>query len=482
MTVAVLLAAGKSDFHDGLLSHVEVGGQRLIDLQVACLRTSGAEDVVVVAGHEAKSLDRADIVLVHNPEWSGTGSITSLQRAAHLFDGKNDIVVGYGDTIFDPEVLRALYRSPGPISCACLLDRSGQDVNAYREFAQIEDGELKAVSPTAQAKGLRTVFCGLLFVRAGVAEAVGRYLNERVCPPSAHVGEFVNAMLAHGTAVTPVIIEHGWAEITNAANYTRLLNNQRLLDVVLPVHTDWTRRSVRYDQLQWVNSDALMGAITDLARDWAPRTVLDVGTGTGKVLLAIKAVLGGGEFWGLDYSEAMLGKIEAVEGLTLVCEDAEAMTQVPRAKFDLATARMIFHHLRDPAAVLRRVREALRPGGRLMICEGVPPSLDTVPWYTEMFRYKEDRTTLTEVDLIRLLVDAGFEDIVTNTVILRDASLNNWIDNADLPEENVRKIKEMHWEAPEYVRRAYGMRFEDGDCLMTWRFAVTWGTSPGPLT
>jgi hypothetical protein len=30
----------------------------------------------------------------------------------------------------------------------------------------------------------------------------------------------------------------------------------------------------------------------------------------------------------------------------------------------------------------------------------------------------------------------------------------------------------MHFSAPEEVRRDYQMEFANGDCLMTWRFAV----------
>ena len=43
----------------------------------------------------------------------------------------------------------------------------------------------------------------------------------------------------------------------------------------------------------------------------------------------------------------------------------------------------------------------LNKGGIFVICEGSPPTIRTIKWYTEMFRYKEDRKTLTEVDLIK---------------------------------------------------------------------------------
>jgi hypothetical protein len=39
----------------------------------------------------------------------------------------------------------------------------------------------------------------------------------------------------------------------------------------------------------------------------------------------------------------------------------------------------------------------LRAGGSfIIICEGVPPTLRCAQWYTDMFRHKEERHTLSE--------------------------------------------------------------------------------------
>ena len=119
--------------------------------------------------------------------------------------------------------------------------------------------------------------------------------------------------------------------------------------------------------------------------------------------------------------------------------------------------------------------ERLRHDGRFVICEGVPPTQRCVNWYTDMFRFKEDRHTLPEGDLINLMVHAGFKEIVTDTVVMPSASLNNWLYNSGTPPHNIEIIKRMHRDAPAYVKKDYGMEFRDGDCFMTWRFAVVCG-------
>jgi ubiquinone/menaquinone biosynthesis C-methylase UbiE/choline kinase len=475
---AVVLAAGQHAAADGPIGNLEVSGRRLIDFQVAALRSAGAAEIVVVAGHRAAELRRADVRVVENRAWRDTGSAESLALAAEAFDGAEDVLVVYGDTLFSPDALAAVTHGPGPLAALCLLDRQGRDLGHFREYALIENGKLRHVAPADSAASVRTVFTGALFVRAELAAVVRNYLDERLFPPKSHLGELVNALLRHGAGPIPVLVERGWAEIRNADQYAALLSDPHLSADLLPVHVDWTSRAKRYDRLAWVNDDRLLSAIVDLAEDRRPARVLDLGTGTGKVLLAIRSALGTGEYWGVDSSEAMLARVPERAGLTLRCDDAERLEETPSRHFDMVTARMMFHHLQNPQSAVAAAARVLKPAGLFVICEGVPPSLRTAKWYTEMFRYKEDRRTLTEVDLIELMVRGGFEDVTTRTVVMRDASLNNWLDNSGVPEENIRKIKELHFEAPDYVRQDYDMRFAGGDCLMTWRFAVVHGRAP----
>ncbi len=249
-----------------------------------------------------------------------------------------------------------------------------------------------------------------------------------------------------------------------------------LLEKVVEIHVDWSDRAKRYDKLDWVNNDKLLQTILDVAKDKRPSNLIDLGTGTGKVLLALQDRLKVKDAWGVDASQAMLDKIERTPGLHLSCDDCETLETIPSNYFDLATARMVFHHINDTGAAIKSIHRILRETGTFILCEGVPPTLRTIKWYTEMFRFKEDRKTLTEVDLINLLLKAGFSNVQTHTVVMKNASLNNWLDNSGIPSENIKILKELHHNAPPFVKDDYEMKFVNGDCLMTWRFAVTVGT------
>lgn len=472
---AIILAAGKASVSEQPICNIDISGHRLLDIQVAVLRSVGVDTIVVVTGYGAETIQRADVEKVLNPDWKSTASAASLACAIPHMSNDEDLIVVYGDTVFAPDAVEALLHSPGEVAALCLLDRQDRDVGQFREYAHVANGRLQHVSTTEVDGAVRTVFTSLVRIKADKVTAIRSHLAQGLFSQAEHLGQFFTVLIHHGLDVTPVIVEAGWLEVGNSEQYKSLLADLPFLGTVLPVHVDWQSRAKRYNELDWVNNDELLSAITRVARSHDADRVLDVGTGTGKVLMAMQAVLGKGEFWGVDSSQAMLDKIPPEHGFMLRCDDAHTLSGLPENYFDLVTARMVFHHIQNTQQALSSITRVMRPGGTFTICEGVPPSLRTANWYTEMFRYKEDRKTLTEVDLIEMMVRAGFTDVSTSSIVVKNASLNNWIDNSGISEENIRKIKELHFEAPEHVKEDYDMEFSHDDCLMTWRFAVTTG-------
>jgi len=143
--------------------------------------------------------------------------------------------------------------------------------------------------------------------------------------------------------------------------------------------------------------------------------------------------------------------------------------------FDLVTARMVFHHANNLEKAMDEVYRVLKPGGRFVLCEGNPPDRYSVQFYKDMFRFKEDRITFLLDDLVNLLVRQGFQKITSRTVILKDMSLNNWLEKSGLPFRNIDIIKKMHYDCDVFVQKAYNMKFGNDDILMDWKFSIISG-------
>jgi ubiquinone/menaquinone biosynthesis C-methylase UbiE len=97
--------------------------------------------------------------------------------------------------------------------------------------------------------------------------------------------------------------------------------------------------------------------------------VLDVGCGSGAVLLPAAAVVGPtGRIVGTDLAPAMVARTAAatahLPAVSVQVGDAQAPAFEP-GSFDVVTAGLVLFFLPDPPAALAAYRDLLRPGGRL---------------------------------------------------------------------------------------------------------------------
>lgn len=238
----------------------------------------------------------------------------------------------------------------------------------------------------------------------------------------------------------------------------------------------WKTRSLNYDKLEWVSNDELLAHLGQCIGDVTFDTnILDVGTGSGKVLIYLYMLKGQANYHGLDISNDMMDKIDPGFNFNLLKASVTDMSVYPDFHFDYVTARMVFHHVDDPDKGFREVHKKLKKGGKLILCEGNPPSYDSYRFYEKMFSYKEERLVFMESDIINYFVRNKFRNITTRTVMLSDMSLNNWIDNSGLPDSKIRIIKDMHYQCSDQVKKDYNMREVKNDILMDWKFSIVEG-------
>lgn len=120
-------------------------------------------------------------------------------------------------------------------------------------------------------------------------------------------------------------------------------------------------------------------ALVDAVGDGEIGDLLDIGTGTGRILelLAPRAT----RAIGIDRSPAMLGAARpafaepALRHVQLRQGDMYRLP-LPDASVDLAVLHQVLHYADDPAAALREAARVLRPGGRLLVADFAPHALE----------------------------------------------------------------------------------------------------------
>lgn len=108
-----------------------------------------------------------------------------------------------------------------------------------------------------------------------------------------------------------------------------------------------------------------------------PLTILDIGCGTGQLLLDIRDRCEEVRLHGLDLCPGMVRTARQLLGAepVLVVGDSGCLPFADRS-MDVVVCTHSFHHYPDQAAVLREMARVLRPGGRALILDG---DRDT-PW------------------------------------------------------------------------------------------------------
>ncbi|MGH3811537.1 MAG: class I SAM-dependent methyltransferase [Pseudonocardiaceae bacterium] len=162
----------------------------------------------------------------------------------------------------------------------------------------------------------------------------------------------------------------------------------------------------------------------------APAQVLDLGSGTGFLSILLAEL--GHDVRGVELADNMLGlarRKAAQDGLGIRFEKGDAQDPPGEpGSADVVTCRFLFWTLEDPAALVSAAMRLLRPGGSLVIFDGIwfprgwdPESFQDKCWYqwwlscySPPVRRRLPLLERNRADKVAALVaEAGFTDVST---------------------------------------------------------------------
>jgi choline kinase len=231
---AVVLAAGEGTrlrpyTADRPKCLVPLAGRPLLMWQIDALRASGIEDITVVTGYRGDMVAAAGVTTLTNPDYDRTNMVASLMCARALLDGSDDVLVAYGDIVYEPRLVTAMLHPPTPVTIA--VDTEWRRLWEVRMADPLADAETLRIDAHGLVTELGRVpasyadiegqYLGLIALRADFAPRLVEY-HDALDPAGPYEGRdrdgmFMTAMLQllidQGIAVGAVRVAAGWVEV-----------------------------------------------------------------------------------------------------------------------------------------------------------------------------------------------------------------------------------------------------------------------------
>lgn len=231
---AFILAAGQGTrlrplTNDRPKCLVELAGKPLLEHQLAVLRAAGVSDIHIIGGYRADQLRRPDATLHINPRYAETNMVTTLFAAEEEMTADADIIISYGDIVFEPGVLAALIELDAPIALA--VDRAWRRYWAARmedplvdaETLKLTDGNrvVELGKKPQSYDDIEGQYTGLIKIRAdhvaklpGIWRAMDRdALFDGKDHDNMYMTSFIQHLIDMGWETRAAFIENGWAEV-----------------------------------------------------------------------------------------------------------------------------------------------------------------------------------------------------------------------------------------------------------------------------
>ena len=203
-------------------------GVPLIDYQIKVLNDVGIEDITVVGGYRVNRLQARDIQVVVNENYMSSNMVASLFCAKEELLQGEDILVVYGDIIYESKVVEAILNSDSPITL--VVDKAWQRYWATRMTNPLDDAETlihndegqiievgKKPSSLSQIQGQ---YIGLIKIKSNVVKKlIDAYskMNKEVRYDgqdfdNMYMTSFLQHLIDNDWNVQGVFVENGWLE------------------------------------------------------------------------------------------------------------------------------------------------------------------------------------------------------------------------------------------------------------------------------
>jgi phosphoenolpyruvate phosphomutase len=211
-----------------------IAGKPLLRWLVDGFKKENINDIMVVGGYRAESIDTAGIKLVVNERYAETGELASL--ACAIYAAVSETVISYGDLMFRSYVLRDLVESAADFTVVIDSSPAAANNRTVRDFAHCSRGDdrglfgtpvlLTGIAGDSAGEGepaqgrwigmLKVSRHGLMLLKAVLSELRLREDFDALDLPA-----LLNQLIADGVAIEVIYVHGHWRGVNDLEEFHR---------------------------------------------------------------------------------------------------------------------------------------------------------------------------------------------------------------------------------------------------------------------
>lgn len=230
----IILAAGQGTrlrplTNDRPKCMVELNKKPLIKHQLDLFEKFGFKDINVITGYLEQKIDFKNVKKYFNPKFETTNMVYTLFTASELFDGEDDILISYGDIVYNEEVLQSILNANNKINV--VVDKEWKRYWEARMENPLIDAETLKISKDGFIKELgkkpksydeiEAQYIGLIKIRKDFVKEFKLYYENldktKIYDGKDYENMYMTSLLQMITdnlePLSPVFIHNGWIEV-----------------------------------------------------------------------------------------------------------------------------------------------------------------------------------------------------------------------------------------------------------------------------
>ena len=242
---AIILAAGEGKrlrplTDDRPKAMVKLFGMSLLERQINTFRECGIEDIIVVTGYKDETIDFTNIKKYKNFDYASTNMVETLFCAENEMD--EQIIISYGDIIFEKKVLTSLINSDEDYSV--VIDKNWRKYWESRFEEPLVDAEslrldsmnnIIEIGQTAKnIDDIQGQYIGLMKFQGSALKFLRNFyqktkenakksgenpLNPNIDYEKSYMTDFIQGLINAGCKIKAISINNGWLELDNNDDY-----------------------------------------------------------------------------------------------------------------------------------------------------------------------------------------------------------------------------------------------------------------------